>query len=225
MTEDTKLLRIAIDGPSGAGKSTVAKLIAKEYDIDYVDTGAMYRAMGLKILREGIACEEGEELDNLLESTDVDHSNWRVYLDGEDVSDLIRTEEVSKIASDCSAIKAVRSKLDSIQKRIGRTRSVVMDGRDICTVVMPDAEHKFYITATAEERARRRYNELIGKGQEADYEKVLEDINKRDYNDMNREVNPLRIDEEAIVVDTTEMNIDEVVAFVKSLIEDKESKN
>ena len=225
MTEDTKLLRIAIDGPSGAGKSTVAKLIAKEYDIDYVDTGAMYRAMGLKILREGIACEEGEELDNLLESTDVDYSNWRVYLDGEDVSDLIRTEEVSKIASDCSAIAAVRSKLDSIQKRIGRTRSVVMDGRDICTVVMPDAEHKFYITATAEERARRRYNELIGKGQEADYEKVLEDINKRDYNDMNREVNPLRIDEEAIVVDTTEMNIDDVVAFVKFLIEDKESKN
>ncbi|MBO4235225.1 MAG: (d)CMP kinase [Firmicutes bacterium] len=216
-------MRIAIDGPSGAGKSTVAKLLAKEYEIDYVDTGAMYRAMGLKILDCGIACEEGPELEDLLEETDVDYRDWRVYLDGEDVSNYIRTEEVSKMASDCSAIAAVRSKLDSIQKRIGRTRSVVMDGRDICTVVMPHAEHKFYITATAEERARRRYLELKEKGQDVDYEKVLEDINKRDYNDMNRDVNPLRIADDAIVVDTTEMSIEEVVQYVKSIIEDGES--
>ena len=223
MTEDTKLLRIAIDGPSGAGKSTVAKLLAKEFGIDYVDTGAMYRAMGLKILETNTPCEEGPELEDLLENTDVDFRDWKVYLDGEDVSGYIRTEEVSKMASDCSAIAAVRSKLDSIQKMIGRTRSVVMDGRDICTVVMPDAEHQFYITASAEERARRRYIELKEKGQEPDYEQVREDINKRDYNDMHRDVNPLKIADSAIVVDTTEMDIDEVVKYVKKLIEDKEN--
>ncbi len=219
MTEDTKLLRVAIDGPSGAGKSTVAKLIAKEFGIDYVDTGAMYRAMGLKIINCGIACEEGPELDELLENTDVDFRDWKVYLDGEDVSDLIRTEEVSKMASDCSAFASVRSKLDSIQKAIGRSRSVVMDGRDICTIVMPHAEYKLYITASADERARRRYLELKGKGQNPDYEQVLEDINQRDYNDTHREVNPLVVADDAIVIDTTEMDIDQVVSYAKTIID------
>lgn len=216
---DNKLLRIAIDGPGGAGKSTIAKILAKDYGIDYVDTGAMYRAMALKLIKTGTPCEEGDTLKNLLRATDVDYRDWKVYLDGEDVSDFIRTEEVSKMASDCSAFADVRSKLDSIQKEIGRTRSVVMDGRDICTVVMPHAEHKFYITASAEERARRRFLELKGKGENPDFEKVLEDINRRDYNDMHRDVNPLRIAEDAIVVDTTEMNIEEVVQYIKSIIE------
>jgi len=214
-----KLLRIAIDGPSGAGKSTVAKRLAKEYQIDYVDTGAMYRAMGLKIMRTNTPCEEGPELLTLLDETDVDYRDWRVYLDGEDVSDLIRTEEVSKMASDCSAFASVRSKLDSIQKAIGKSRSVVMDGRDICTVVMPHAEYKLYITASADERARRRYLELKAKGQEPDYEQVLEDINQRDYNDTHRDVNPLIIADDAIVIDTTEMDIDQVVSYAKKIID------
>lgn len=221
MKDEKNLFRIAIDGPSGAGKSTVAKLLAKEYAIDYVDTGAMYRAMGLKLIRTNTPCEEGDELLNLLENTDVDYRDWKVFLDGEDVSDHIRTEEVSKMASDCSAFASVRHKLDSIQKNIGRTRNVVMDGRDICTVVIPDAEHKFYITASAEERARRRYLELKQKGQNPDYEKVLEDINKRDYNDTHRDVNPLRIDDDAVVIDTTEMDIEQVVKYTKDIIDGK----
>ena len=219
MSEREKLLRIAIDGPSGAGKSTVAKRLAKEYQIDYVDTGAMYRAMGLKLIRTNTKCEEGPELMMLLEKTDVDYRDWKVYLDGEDVSEFIRTEEVSKMASDCSAFASVRNKLDSIQKSIGRSRSVVMDGRDICTVVMPHAEFKLYITASAEERARRRYLELKSKGQNPDYDQVLEDINKRDYNDTHRDVNPLRVADDAIVIDTTEMDIDQVVDYAKTIID------
>ena len=219
MSKEEKLLRIAIDGPSGAGKSTVAKRLAKEYQIDYVDTGAMYRAMGLKLIKTNTPCVEGPELLALLEETDVDYRDWKVYLDGEDVSDFIRTEEVSKMASDCSAFADVRSKLDSIQKEIGRTRSVVMDGRDICTVVMPHAEYKLYITASADERARRRYLELKGKGENPDYEQVLEDINQRDYNDTHRDVNPLRIADDAIVIDTTEMDIDQVVSYAKTIID------
>ncbi len=217
-----KLFRIAVDGPSGSGKSTVAKILAKEYGLDYVDTGAMYRAMGLKIIRKDIPCEEGPELSELLSETVIDFSDGKVFLDGEDVSDLIRTQEVSKMASDCSAFATVRTKLDTIQKEIGRTKNVVMDGRDICTVVMPDAEHQFYITATAEERANRRYKELIAKGQEAEYETILKEINERDYNDTHREVNPLRKAETAIEIDTTELTIDEVVARVKEEIRKKE---
>ena len=217
-----KLFRIAVDGPSSSGKSTIAKILAKDFGLDYVDTGAMYRAMGLKIIREGIPCEEGPELEDLLKRTEIDFSDGKIYLDGEDVSGLIRTQEVSKMASDCSAFASVRTKLDTIQKEIGRTKSVVMDGRDICTVVMPDAEHQFYITATAEERARRRYKELIDKGQEAEYETILKEINERDYNDTHRAVNPLRKAETAIEIDTTELNIEEVVAKVKAEIAKKE---
>ncbi len=210
--------RIAVDGPSGSGKSTVAKILAKEYGLEYVDTGAMYRAMGLKILREGIKCEEGPELDEVLAATKIDFSDGKITLDGEDVSELIRTQEISMAASECSALASVRKKLDTIQKEIGRTKDVVMDGRDICTIVMPDAEHKFYITATPEERANRRYKELIAKGQDVDYDTILKEINERDYNDTHREVNPLRKAEDAIEIDTTELNIDQVVQKVKSAI-------
>ena len=214
-----KLLRIAVDGPSGSGKSTVAKILAKEYGIDYVDTGAMYRALGLKIKRLGIPCEERETMDELLASTDIEFSDGKIYLDGEDVSGLIRTQEISKMASDCSAFASVRNKLATLQKEMGRTKSVVMDGRDICQVVMPDAEYKFFVTATAEERAMRRFKELQEKGQNPVYETILKEINERDYNDMHRAVTPLVKADDAIEIDTTHMNIDEVVAKMKEEID------
>ena len=221
MTEDKKLLRVAIDGPSGSGKSTVAKLIAKEYGIDYVDTGAMYRAMGLKIKRTGITCEEGPEMDELLESTVIDFSGNRIFLDGEDVSELIRTQEISMMASECSALPSVRNKLATLQQEMGASKSVVMDGRDICSVVMPDAEYKFFVTATPEERAMRRYKELIGRGENPEYETILKEINERDYNDTHRDVNPLKQTEDAVLVDTTEMDIDQVVSTIKGIIGDR----
>lgn len=209
-----KIFQIAIDGPSGAGKSTIAKRVAAELAIDYIDTGAMYRAVGLKMLRLGIPMEENETLFEMLGSTDVDFSEGKVYLDGEDVSDLIRTQEVSKAASDCSAFATVRRKLVELQQAMGKRKSVIMDGRDIGTVVLRDAEYKFYLTATAEERAMRRFKELQAKGSTDTYEKVLEDVNKRDYNDMHREVDPLRQAEDAVLIDSTNMSIEEVVDFV-----------
>jgi len=214
------LFRIAIDGPGGAGKSTIAKLLAAKYGIPYVDTGAMYRAVGLKMTRLGLPFEESEELTAMLEDTDIDFAVENVILDGEDVSGLIRTQEISAAASDCSKLPSVRKKLVALQKKMGETRNVVMDGRDIGTNVMPDAEFKFYITATPEERARRRYLELVNKGQEADFDKVLEEINQRDYNDMHRELDPLRKADDAIEVDTTNMNIEEVLESVVRLIDD-----
>ena len=210
----SKIFQIAIDGPSGAGKSTIAKRVAAELAIDYIDTGAMYRAVGLKMLRLGIPMEENETLFEMLGNTDVDFSEGRVYLDGEDVSDLIRTQEVSKAASDCSAFATVRRKLVELQQAMGKRKSVIMDGRDIGTVVLKDAEYKFYLTATAEERAMRRFKELQAKGSTDTYEKVLEDVNKRDYNDMHREVDPLRQAEDAVLIDSTNMSIEEVVDFV-----------
>ena len=210
----SKIFQIAIDGPSGAGKSTIAKRVAAELAIDYIDTGAMYRAVGLKMLRLGIPMEENETLFEMLGNTDVDFSEGRVYLDGEDVSDLIRTQEVSKAASDCSAFATVRRKLVELQQAMGKRKSVIMDGRDIGTVVLKDAEYKFYLTATAEERAMRRFKELQAKGSTDTYEKVLEDVNKRDYNDMHRNVDPLRQAEDAVLIDSTNMSIEEVVDFV-----------
>ena len=218
----SKIFQIAIDGPSGAGKSTIAKKVAEELAIDYIDTGAMYRAVGLKMLRLGIPLEENDVLFEMLENTDVDFSKGKVYLDGEEVSGLIRTQEVSKAASDCSAFASVRKKLVELQRAMGKRKSVIMDGRDIGTVVLKDAEYKFYLTADAEERALRRFRELQEKGSEDTYEKVLEDVNRRDYNDMHREVDPLRQAEDAVLIDSTHMSIDEVVAFVISAVKEED---
>ncbi|MCI5688327.1 (d)CMP kinase [Anaerovoracaceae bacterium 42-11] len=209
-----EIIRIAVDGPSGAGKSTIAKAIAKKLCIDYIDTGAMYRAVGYKMLQEGIAMDDIPAIAEMLKKTEIDFSGGNIYLDGENINDRIRTEEISKQASDCSALGIVRAKLTEQQQKMGEKKSVIMDGRDIGTVVFPEAEFKFYITATAEERASRRYKELIAKGEDVTYEKVLADIKQRDYNDSTREINPLKKADDALELDTTEMGIEEVIDFI-----------
>lgn len=208
------MLRIAIDGPGGAGKSTVAKLVAKELGLDYIDTGAMYRAVGYKISRDGIDMENSLELASMLKETDIDFSGGKVFLDGEDISDKIRTQEVSALASKCSAIGEVREKLVSIQKEMGRSKNVIMDGRDIGTNVLKDAEHKIFLVASPEERAQRRYKELAEKGEDVTFQQVLDDINKRDHNDTHRKLNPLRKADDAVEIDTTSKNVDEVVKMI-----------
>lgn len=215
-----KIFRIAIDGPSGAGKSTIAKLVAARLKIDYIDTGAMYRAVGLKMMNHGMAMEESEALSHLLGETEVNLCGGDVILDGQVVSDLIRTPEVSMAASACSALGMVRAKLVEMQRRMGQTRSVIMDGRDIGTNVLTDAEYKYYLTASAEERARRRTAELIEKGQQVSFDQVLADIEMRDYNDSHRALNPLRKAEDAVEIDSTDMTIEQVVELICSRVED-----
>ena len=214
-----KNYKIAIDGPGGAGKSTIAKLIAKKLGIDYIDTGAMYRALGLKMLNLGIAFEDSEELRELLKNTDIDFRNGDIFLDGENVSHLIRTPEVSMAASNVSAFAFVRKHMVAAQQKMGESKSVIMDGRDICMDVFPDAQYKYFVTADAEERAMRRYKELLEKGQEAVYEQVLADIKQRDHNDSTREASPLKQAPDAELVDTTHMTIDEVVDYICSKVE------
>lgn len=210
----SNIITIAVDGPSGAGKSTVAKAVAKKMNIDYIDTGAMYRAVGYKMIQEGVALDDVEALAKMLETTDIDFANGNIMLDGININGLIRTPEISKQASDCSALQIVREKLVDLQRKMGQTKSVIMDGRDIGTNVFPNADYKFYITASAEERANRRYKELIEKGQDVVYEDVLKDIIQRDHNDSTRKLNPLKKADDAIELDTTVMTIDEVVNFV-----------
>ena len=212
------IFRIAIDGPSGAGKSTIAKAVAKALDIDYIDTGAMYRAIGYKIDKEGVPFEEGDALAALLDSTDIDFVSGDIILDGVIVNDLIRTPEVSMLASKCAALPSVRAKLVEIQRGMGQRKSVIMDGRDIGTNVLKDAEYKIFLTASAEERAQRRFKELQEKGETQTYEEVLENVKQRDYNDMTRELNPLRKADDAIQLDTSGMGIDEVVAAVLDIV-------
>ena len=208
------MIRIAIDGPGGAGKSTIAKQVARALDIDYIDTGAMYRAVGYKLIRDNVDMYDEDALSAMLDATDIDFSGGRTILDGEDISDRIRTQEISRKASECSALAPVRAKLVELQKKMGSTKSVIMDGRDIGTVVLKDAELKIYLTASAEERAERRYKELLLKGEDISYEKVLADMQERDYNDMHREITPLRKADDAIELDTTGMSIDEVTEYI-----------
>ena len=208
------MIRIAIDGPGGAGKSTIAKQVARALDIDYIDTGAMYRAVAYKLIRDNIDMHDEAALAAMLDATDIDFSGGKTILDGEDISDRIRTQEISRKASECSALAPVRAKLVELQKKMGSTKSVIMDGRDIGTVVLKDAELKIYLTASAEERAERRYKELLLKGEDISYEKVLADMQERDYNDMHREITPLRKADDAIEFDTTGMSIDEVTEYI-----------
>ena len=218
-----EILRIAIDGPSGAGKSTIAKIVAEKMGIDYIDTGAMYRAIGLKMMTEGVSREDTEEAaaarQEVLDRTEIDFDRGVITLDGEDVSGKNRTPEISIAASDYSKFPEVRSKLVAIQREIGHRKSVVMDGRDIGTNVFTDAQYKFFLTATPEERARRRVKELNEKGEDVSYEATLEDIKQRDYNDTHRKLNPLAKADDAIEVDTTAMSIDEVVSTILGSID------
>ena len=218
------MINIAIDGPAGAGKSTVARAVAKNLGILYLDTGAMYRAMALKAMREGIDPNDKEQVLPLLECTEIYAKNiggtQHTYLDGEDVSGLIRTPEISRGASDISAIPDVRIKLAQIQRNIAHTSDVVMDGREIGSYVIPECENKFYVTASVDERARRRLLELKEKGRDngMTVEDMAKDIAERDYNDSHRAFAPLLRLPEAILIDTTDLTIDEAVnAVLKNL--------
>lgn len=208
------MIRIAVDGPGGAGKSTISKIVAKELGIEYIDTGAMYRAIGLKILKENIDGDDDEALASMLSDTVIDFDGGVTYLDGVDVSGEIRSEEVGKAASKYSAKAAVREKLVELQKMMAASKSVIMDGRDIGTNVITDAELKIFLTADENERAKRRYEELISKGKSADFDEVLADIRQRDYNDTHRKLNPLKKADDALELDTTNMTIEEVAEYI-----------
>ena len=220
------MFKVAIDGPSGAGKSTIAKRAAQTLGFVYIDTGAMYRTVALACLNEKVNIKENPEkaigvVNNI--SIDIDYINGeqRIFLNDEDVSDKIRTPEVSMGASDVSAIGAVREKLVSLQRELAGTKNVIMDGRDIGTHVLPDADVKIFLTASAEVRAERRFKELIEKGTKVSYEDVLSDIIKRDRQDETREVSPLRRAEDAVLADTSELTLDESIELVLDLINEK----
>ena len=209
---------IAIDGPAGAGKSTIAKLIAKKKNYIYVDTGAMYRAMALFFLESGVAPDEQDKIGEACKDVDVtisyENGEQIVWLNGRNVNGLIRTEEVGKMASASSANKDVREKLVELQRALAEKESVVMDGRDIGTVVLPNANVKVYLTASSRVRAVRRYEELKAKGEQCDLEVIEKDIIERDYRDMNRDISPLKQAEDAVLLDSSDMTIEEVADAV-----------
>lgn len=211
-------LVIAVDGPAGAGKSTIAKLIADKLNINYIDTGAMYRAVTYKCLQNNIDINNEEEVINMAKECDIDFKDNNIYLNGNILKDEIRTMEVSNNVSNVAKIKEVRYLMVDIQRNIGKMSSVILDGRDIGSYVFPNADYKFFLVATPEERGNRRYKELINKGYNTNLEEIIKDIIKRDEIDSNREFAPLVKAEDAIEIDTTGKNIDEVVNSVLSKI-------
>ncbi len=212
---------IAIDGPAGAGKSTIAKAVAKKLNIIYVDTGAMYRAMALYMLRQGVSPADTETVVSKCREVDItiayQDGEQVVYLNGENVTPYLRTEEVGNMASGVSPQPAVRQKLVELQKALAAKNDCIMDGRDIGTCVLPDAQLKIYLTASSEVRARRRFDELTAKGEPCDLDRIREDIEKRDYQDMHREHSPLRQAEDAVLVDTSSMTVEEVIGHILDL--------
>ncbi|MCR5785124.1 MAG: (d)CMP kinase [Eubacterium sp.] len=214
-------MNIAIDGPAGAGKSTIAKLLAKELGFIYVDTGALYRSMALYFLRKGVKSSDADKISELSNEIEVGlkyiDGAQHVYLNGEDVSGLIRTEEVSSMTSAVSVYPKVRERLLDTQRNIAANNDVIMDGRDIGTNILPNAELKIYLTASIESRAERRYKELKEKGQDVVLDRIKEEIAERDERDKNRETAPLKQAEDAIYLDTSDMTIDEVVDYIKKL--------
>ncbi len=219
------MTKIAIDGPAGAGKSTISKKVAKELGFVYIDTGAMYRTVGLKAVRSGIDTKDCEGVSSILPTLDIDirHEGveQHIYLDGENVSDKIRTPEISMAASNVSAISEVRVALVDMQRKLAENHNVVMDGRDIGTFVLPDAEIKIFLTASVEARAKRRYDELIEKGENVKLEDVKKEMEIRDYNDSHREVSPLKIAEGATVIDTSDLTLEESIQKVTEFVRKK----
>ncbi len=221
------MISIAIDGPAGAGKSTIAKAVAKQLEYIYVDTGALYRSIALNVINSGTNTDNEAEINELLNNTKVEikfiNGEQRVFLNSQDVSDKIRTTEVSMMASKVSAIAAVRDFLLELQRGLARENNVIMDGRDIGTVVLPQAQVKIFLTASAQCRAKRRYKDYLAAGNtQESYEQILADIQQRDYNDSHRAVAPLKPAEDSVVVDTSddtlEQSVEKIIAVVNSKI-------
>lgn len=212
---------VAIDGPAGAGKSTIAKLVAKEKGYIYVDTGAMYRGLAVHFLKKGIQPQETDKIAEACGDAEVsigyEDGAQQIYLNGENITSMLREEAVGNMASMSSAVPAVRAKLLDLQRNLAKEKDVVMDGRDIGTYVLPDADVKVYLTASVECRANRRYKELTEKGVECDYNEIAKDIEERDARDMNREIAPLKQAEDAVLVDSSDMIIQEVVDAICAL--------
>ncbi len=219
------MINVAIDGPAGAGKSTIAKRVSKELGFIYVDTGALYRAVGLNALKLGKNTKSEEEVVSTLEGLNVSlrfvDGEQRVFLGEEDVSLAIRQNEVSMAASNVSAIPKVREFLFELQRSIAQNNNCIMDGRDIGTVVLPKAQIKIYLTASAEARADRRYKELIEKGQQVNYDEILREIELRDYQDTHREIAPLKKAEDAVLVDTTKLTLEESIEYILNIIKER----
>ena len=214
-----KLITVAIDGPAGAGKSTIAKIIGEKFNLMYINTGSMYRAVTLKALENNISAEEVDKLLVMIDGMDMHFENDELILNGENINSLITMPNISKNVSAYASIREVRERLVNLMRKMALKYSVIMDGRDIGTVVLKDANFKFFLTASPEERADRRYKELMGKGVEVNYNEILQDIIKRDYLDSNREVDPLRKAEDAIEIDTTGIGIMGVVEKISSYME------
>lgn len=216
---------IAIDGPAGAGKSTIAKALAKRLGFIYVDTGAMYRTMALELLRKGISPEDVPAMEQACQDVEIsityEEGSQQVYLNGENVSSLIRREEVGNMASVSAANGKIREKLVDLQRQMAARENVVMDGRDIGTCVLPQADVKIYLTASVHTRAMRRYKEYLEKGQKVDLQQIEKDIEKRDYQDMHRDISPLKQAEDAVLLDSSDMGIEEVIDAMIALYEKK----
>lgn len=219
------IINIALDGPAGSGKSTISKIIAEKLGILCLDTGAMYRACALKCLKNNVDVKDEKSVGSLIENIDLEvkhgENGQRTILDGEDVSEKIRLPEISMLASTVSALGCVRQKMVELQRKIAKNTSCILDGRDIGTNVLPDAEFKFFLTASPEIRAKRRYNQDKDKGYKVSYEEILSDIRLRDEQDKNRKIAPLKAADDAVIVDSSEMNIEEVSQYIINKIQEK----
>lgn len=219
-----KAFVLTIDGPAGAGKSTIAKIVASKLGVPYLDTGAIYRSITLFLTRKGIETTEDEKIMNAMGEFDLSMREGRVFVNGEDVTLAIRTPEIDKAVSPYAALKLVRDSLLSLQRKQAES-GIVADGRDMGTVVFPDADLKIFLTASAEERAKRRYEERIVRGEEADYDEILRQVNERDHYDMNREIAPLKPAPGCVILDSTTMTIDEVADAITALAAEIRGKN